>query len=93
MLRNSDLARRIDAAEKRIDWLDTHGTRGVEAIRIQITELANDIGQHSGLITALSGKLDTIAGRGWQRFLAYALAILPVYVLLFLAVTQAKTGG
>lgn len=85
--------RRLTAVEQRVAWLDEHGTRGVDGIRIQLTEMAKDYGQAEGAIKVLSDKLDVITGRGWQRFMAYGLALLPVYVLLFLAVIGHGAGG
>ncbi len=38
---------RADLAQlaQRMDWLDEHGTRGVGALQVQVTELAKDIGR------------------------------------------------
>lgn len=86
----SDLARRIAAVENRLDWLDEHGTRGVDGLRIQMVEQAKVSGALCEQMKQVDTKLTQIDGARWQRFTAYALAILPVYVLLFLAIMKSK---
>lgn len=89
---NRDTARRLDQLEHRVDWLDQHGTRGVEAIRIQLTEQARDIGTIEQRVTDVHTILDAMRSTRIGTFIAYALAIIPVYVLLFLSVIHASKG-
>lgn len=42
----TELNRRIDVATHRIDSLDQHGTRGVEALRLAFQQLEQDIRDH-----------------------------------------------
>ncbi len=88
-----DLARRIAAAEDRITRLDEHGTRGVDSIKVIQAEQARDLGKIEAQVAAVSVKLDGITSRQWQRLVGFALAVLPIYVLLFLAVFGVKPGG
>ena len=39
----ADLERRIGNLELRVNWLDEHGTRGVGALQIQVTQLVRDV--------------------------------------------------
>jgi hypothetical protein len=39
----NSLAATVTTQGKRIDWLDEHGTRGVGALQLQVTELAKDV--------------------------------------------------
>lgn len=89
---NSDTKRRLSQVEQRLDWLDQHGTRGVEGIRIQLTEQAHDIGTIEQRVTDVHAILDAMRSTRIGTFIAYALAIIPVYVLLFLSVTHASKG-
>lgn len=86
----SDTRRRLQVLETRIDWLDQHGTRGVDSIRVQLVEQAKDIGALGQQIAEVGVKVSQADGARWQRFTAYAIAILPVYVLLILAIIKAK---
>lgn len=86
----SDTRRRLDAVESRLAWLDEHGTRGVDSIRGQITEQAKDIGTIESRLGEMNKKLDGISHGRTATFAAFALAIIPVYVLLLLVVTHAK---
>jgi len=35
--------REFEALAQRVDWLDEHGTRGVGALQIQVTDLVKDV--------------------------------------------------
>lgn len=93
MASRAELDRRVTGLENRLAWLDEHGTRGVDGIRLQIKDIAEDIGKVDARTEELGKKVDARFANGWQRFLAYGLALLPIYVLLFLAVFSAHTGG
>lgn len=82
----SDTRRRLSAVEQRLGWLDEHGTRGVDGLRVQIVEQAKDLGKVEQHLAEMSTKLDGLRSGRAAQFGAYALAIIPVYVLLFLSV-------
>lgn len=86
----SETRRRIAAVEHRLDWLDEHGTRGVDSLRIQLTEQAKDIAAICVQVEQIGNKVGQADSARWQRFAAYALAIIPVYVLLILTVVKVK---
>ena len=79
------LDRRIDETRGRLDVLDQHGTRGVDALRNQVLQLAKDIEQHEQLHQAQTEQ--QITGRRWVIGTVCAL-IVPLYPLLGYALTQ-----
>lgn len=83
--RNNDIAKRLDQLEARIAWLDEHGTRGVEGLRVQLGEQAKDIAATTTAVASISTKLDGMATIRRQQIAGAALALLPIYVLLFMA--------
>ena len=89
---HSECRRRWDELGSRIAWLDEHGTRGVEVIRVQLLEQAKDLGAIGSTCDTLAAKLDEQTSSKWARFAAYAIAIIPLYVLLFLAVFAHAPG-
>lgn len=91
MITRGELARRVIAVETRLEGIDLHGTRGVETVRLLQTEQAKALGQIVEQIKALSSKVDDVKSGRWGRYFAFAAALLPVYVLLFLAVFNVHT--
>jgi hypothetical protein len=61
----------MEAIETRVEFLDNHGSRGVERLQVQLTELVKDV-----------AKIETRTGV--RQTLVYLAAFLPIYVLLFL---------
>lgn len=88
----TDVRRRLTEAERRIDWLDQHGTRGMEALRVQMTEQAKDLGSIGQSVTDIHSILDDLRSNRTRAFIAFLLAILPIYVLLFMAVGGMHKG-
>ena len=84
----NDTRRRITEVERRIDWLDQNGTRGFEAMRAQLAEQAKDLETIDRRIGDVHNLLDDMRAGRMRTFAAYALAIMPIYVLLFLSVTS-----
>lgn len=80
-----DIERRIDKVEQRLTWLDEHGTRGVQALQVQITEQAKDITDNTARLAAISAQIDAQGSARRQQFVMIALSLLPIYVLLFLS--------
>lgn len=80
-----DIDKRIDKIEQRLEWLDEHGTRGVQVLQVQITEQAKDITDNTARLAAISAQLDAQGSARRQQFVMIALSLLPIYVLLFLS--------
>lgn len=80
-----DIDKRIDKIEQRLEWLDEHGTRGVQVLQVQITEQAKDITENTARLAAISAQLDAQGSARRQQFVMIALSLLPIYVLLFLS--------
>lgn len=86
-MRGGDTARRMAEVERRLEWMDQHGTRGIDAIKGQLSEQATDI---SKIEAKLDGIQRAIAVR--QTVIYFAL-LAPVYVLLFIDVAKAGHHG
>lgn len=80
-----DIDKRIDKIEQRLEWLDEHGTRGVQVLQVQITEQAKDIVENTARLASISAQLDAQGSARRQQFVMIALSLLPIYVLLFLS--------
>jgi DNA invertase Pin-like site-specific DNA recombinase len=80
VLRELDaLTRRMEAVDRRIDHLDEHGTRGVDALRAAFTTLQRDLADHEALHAEQART--QIASRRWLIGLVVGL-ITPLYPLL-----------
>lgn len=90
MPRQSDTERRLDALEQRIDRIDQTGTRGTEAVRVQLSNQATDLVALSGRLDKIDEKLDSAARIRFNQYIGLALALLPIYVLLFLTLFHVK---
>jgi hypothetical protein len=88
-----DLGRRIGAIEARLDYLDKHGTRGIEAVRAAQLAQAEGLGEIKARILDVSLKVDAMRTGAWRRVAAFGVAIAPIYALLFLAAFTARPGG
>jgi hypothetical protein len=75
----TDLRRQLAETNRRMEWIDQHGTRGVESIRNQLTAMSKDLGKVEKAVTG-------------RNLWVYFLTLLPVYVLLFLTIFG-KGGG
>lgn len=83
LLRELDAVnRRIDGLDQRVTTLDEHGSRGVAALQVQLTELTKDLARVEVELRR------TRAGR-WQAALALGAAVAPVYAY----VIQQLIGG
>lgn len=85
MARYREIVKRLDLLEQRLTWLDEHDTRGVTGLRVQLQEQAKDIATNTAALATISTKLDSAAQARRQQYLSIALALLPIYVLLFLS--------
>lgn len=85
-LRPSDIERRLEALEQRMAWLDEHGTRGVDSLRVQVSNQTTDIAGISGRLDAIEVKIDSAARVRFNQYIGIGLALLPIYVLLFMSI-------
>ena len=90
MPRQSDTERRLDALEQRIDRIDQTGTRGTEAVRVQLSNQATDLVALSGRLDKIDEKQDSAARIRYNQYIGLSLALLPIYVLLFLTLFHVK---
>lgn len=90
MPRQTDTERRLDALEQRLDRIDQTGTRGTEAVRVQLSNQATDLVALSGRLDKIDEKLDSAARIRFNQYIGLALALLPIYVLLFLTLFHVK---
>lgn len=80
-----DIDKRIDKIEQRLEWLDEHGTRGVQVLQVQITEQAKDLAENTVRLASIATQIDAQGSARRQQFVMIALSLLPIYVLLFLS--------
>lgn len=90
MPRQTDIERRIDALERRLTELDNSGTRGVIALTAQVANQSADIVAVNGRLDQIQEKLDSAARVRLSQYLGFAMALMPVYVLLFLTVFHVR---
>lgn len=87
------MERRVGEVERRLGWLDEHGTRGVDVIRTQLSEQAADIGEIKGQVEGTRASLNQAIselrrGMGIRQTAFFLASLLPVYVLLLLALVK-----
>lgn len=88
----AELRRRMTAIERRMDFIDQHGTRGVEGIRqVQVSQ-ATDLGEIKASVQGMQNKVESISQNSWRRSVSFAIAVAPLYILLFLSVFHVKAG-
>lgn len=85
--------RRLHDLEQRIAWLDEHGTRGVQGLQIQLQEQGKDIAEATVGLAAVGSKIDALSANRLQQYVTIGLALLPVYVLLFLSLFHVTPVG
>lgn len=75
----------MSQVEQRLNWLDEHGTRGVDGLRAQVTNQTTDIVEINGRLDKIEVKLDSAARVRSNQYIAYIISLLPIYVLLFMS--------
>ncbi len=70
---------RVDKLEARFEALDTHGSRGVGVLQLQVGELIKDLVR---IETTVKEQIKGIKTGKWQTVGAFIAAILPIYILL-----------
>lgn len=85
-----ELSRRIDANQARLDRLDEHGSRGVDALREQVTRLRQDLIDHEGMHQRAADEVAT--ARRWLIGIVIAL-ITPLYPLIIWILTKGQVSS
>src|SRR5689334_8003326 len=70
-----ELRRRMTSVEQRLDFIDQHGTRGVEGIRQVQVNQAGDLGEIKAGMESIRAKVDAINYGGWRRSVSFAVAV------------------
>ncbi|MFF0721356.1 hypothetical protein [Micromonospora sp. NPDC003816] len=81
----AELATDIDRTATRLERLDEHGSRGVEALRLELRSLRNDLEAHEGMHAQAAQEQK--AARRWTIGLVAGL-IAPLYPLIITAVVR-----
>jgi tetrahydromethanopterin S-methyltransferase subunit G len=85
MPRPTEVDRRLNAIEHRLDYIDTTGTRGTISLTTQVTNQGTDIAEIRQRIDGMDAKLDSAARMRVNQYIGFVMAILPIYVLLFMS--------
>lgn len=81
----ADLAADVDRIGGRVDRLDEHGSRGVEALRLELKRLRTDLESHE--VMHSQAAQEQKAARRWTIGLVAGL-IAPLYPLIIAAVVR-----
>ncbi|MEU5950524.1 hypothetical protein ABZ793_33985 [Micromonospora sp. NPDC047465] len=81
----ADLASDVDRVGGRVDRLDEHGSRGVEALRLELAQLRRNLNAHEEMHTQAAQ--DQRTARRWTIGLVAGL-IAPLYPLIIAAVVR-----
>lgn len=81
---------RLDQLERRVDGIDTGGTRGVQALTLRVDELVKDMATHEAEHKA--SEQQRRSDRRWIIGVAVAL-ITPLYPLIGWMLAAALRGG
>lgn len=80
---DADDNRRITALESRIEFMDTHGTRGIDGLRLQIATVDRDLGKLQGTVESMRAIVDKLRPqRAWPAVIAYVAIVIPMYALV-----------
>lgn len=85
MPRPTEIERRLNSLEQRVDYLDANGTRAQGVLGAQVANQTADIAEIRAKIEAIDTKLDSAARVRVNQYVGIAVALLPIYVLLFLS--------
>jgi len=74
------LDQEIDKIDRKLDAIDQGGTRGLGVLAVQINEHTKDFAKLEKAVDDLFTELKKQRGGAWKGVLAYALALIPVYL-------------
>jgi uncharacterized coiled-coil protein SlyX len=84
-----DYERRITSLEQRVDFIDLHGTRGIDGLRLQLTTVDRDLGKLQGAVNTLSETVNKLRPqRAWPAIAAYIVTVIPLYALVISLVVK-----
>lgn len=88
---SDDLTQRMSRLETRFDWLDEHGTRGVNALAVQVAQLAKDMGELENHVDEAVRTVKDAGRFSWTQVIAIAALLIPLYALVIgILVTTGK---
>lgn len=82
-----ELNRRVDAIVRRLEQLDEHGTRGVDALKGEVRQLGKDMSEHEKAHQRTADQQQT--NRRWMIGTLIAL-VTPLYPLLIWLITRGR---
>ncbi|HVH71531.1 MAG TPA: hypothetical protein VNB49_10525 [Candidatus Dormibacteraeota bacterium] len=89
------MERRIGNVERKLDWIDEHGTRGIQSLTTMISVLQRDFGKLEGEFTKMDNAIDRLTDRlgktgrsSWTVMVGYALTLIPIYVLVITLIVK-----
>lgn len=84
-----DIINRMGRIESRFDWLDEHGTRQVNVLAIQVTNLAREFAQLETAVQTAVARLEERRKVRWTSIVGFIAALTPLYALV-ISIIQAK---
>lgn len=87
-----DLASRMRRIESRFDWLDEHGTRAVNVLALQVSELTKDFGELKGSVDTATKQMRESKRIRVSSVLGFIALMVPLYALV-LTVFLSSHGG
>lgn len=81
----AEIERRLHSLEQRLDYIDTNGTRAQTALSVQVSNQTSDIAEIRAKVDGIDTKLDSAARVRINQYVGIAVALLPIYVLLFMS--------
>lgn len=85
-----EIARRMAALETRVEFIDQHGSRGVDSIRLQLTTVDRDIGKLQNAVDKIEGIVNGLKpARTWPTVIAYVVTVIPLYALVISLIVRA----
>lgn len=92
----ADEERRISALETKLDSIDQHGTRGMEAVRSEIGVMQRDMGKLESTVGRMEANIQTMQlslaalkpRSPWPALVAYTGIIVPMYALVIDLIVQ-----
>lgn len=78
----AELQRRVTENERRIEWLDQHGSRTVNLVAAQVADLSKDFSELKGIVQTSLSAIEYKRNVRWTQILGFVALILPIYGLV-----------
>lgn len=72
----------ISKLDEKLSIIDQGGTRGLAVLAVQINEQTKEITRIEATVNSIAEEQKRLRGVSWKNILAYAAAMLPVYLFL-----------